>query len=69
MAINMKLIIIEDSLITISVGFYHMNAINWELTNISFFLKPSNISKDFLATKITNSYQLTLAMSRGILEG
>ena len=69
MIVNMGLIILSSSLIPTPEGFDSMNAINWDLNNFIFpFLAHAlgTLVGAFLAAKITNSYQLLLAMSIGV---
>ena len=69
MIVNMGLIILGSSLIHTPEGFDSMNAINWDLNNFIFpFLAHAlgTLVGAFLAAKITNSYQLPLAMSIGV---
>ena len=69
MIVNMGLIILGSSLIPTPEGFDSMNAINWDLNNFIFpFLAHAlgTLVGAFLAAKITNSYQLPLAMSIGL---
>ena len=69
MIVNMGLIILGSSLIPTPEGFDSMNAINWDLNNFIFpFLAHAlgTLVGAFLAAKITNSYQLPLAMSIGV---
>ena len=66
MIVNMVLIILGSNFIPVSEGFDSMNSINWELTNFIFpFLTHAlgTLVGGFLAAKIANSYQLSLAMS------
>ena len=69
MIVNMVLIILGSNFIPVSEGFDSMNSINWELTNFIFpFLAHAlgTLVGAFLAAKIANSYQLSLAMSIGV---
>jgi uncharacterized membrane protein YqgA involved in biofilm formation len=69
MIVNIGLIILGSSLIPTTEGFDPMNAINWDLNNFIFpFLAHAlgTLVGAFLAAKITNSYQLPLAMSIGV---
>jgi hypothetical protein len=69
MIVNMGVIILGSSLIHTPEGFDSMNAINWDLNNFIFpFLAHAlgTLVGAFLAAKITNSYQLPLAMSIGV---